>query len=265
MRLTILAENTAADPGLRAVHGLSVFAETENGSILFDMGPDDTFLRNAGVMGVDISAADAAVVSHGHYDHGGGLRHFLRANDRAKVYIRRDAFEPHYSRHADGMKYIGLDPSLADDPRVVLTDGGLRIGEGAVLFTAKSTEKWFSDANDVLFGSDGPDRFGHEQSLILREGDKAVLLCGCGHCGIVNILESAPVVPTACIGGFHLVRPSAGITAKESILHGTAQALAQYSGTRFFTCHCTGPAACAYLSARVPDLQTVRCGDVIRI
>ena len=119
MKITVIAENTALCDEIGAEHGLSLWIETAEKTILFDMGQTDLYARNAGKLGLDLRKADLAVVSHGHYDHGGGLAHFLSANDHAPVYISRHAFGEYYN--ANG-KYIGLDAALAASPRLVFTE-----------------------------------------------------------------------------------------------------------------------------------------------
>ena len=108
MKITALIENTSAR-GLPTEHGLSLFVETAEHKFLFDMGQTDLFARNAETLGVDLSKVDFAVLSHGHYDHGGGLNTFLALNDHAPVYMSRYAFEPHYNGTE---KNIGLDQGL---------------------------------------------------------------------------------------------------------------------------------------------------------
>ena len=84
MKVTVLSENTSAC-GLPSEHGLSLYVETNGRKLLFDTGQGDLFARNAEVLGVDLSAVGLAVISHGHYDHGGGLKTFLSLNDSAPV------------------------------------------------------------------------------------------------------------------------------------------------------------------------------------
>ena len=98
MRATVLMENSTPSSRLLARHGLSLWLELADGRrILFDMGPDEGFIANARTLGVDVTTADAAVLSHGHYDHGGGLPAFLSACAAAgrdvPVYVRELARE----------------------------------------------------------------------------------------------------------------------------------------------------------------------------
>ena len=113
MKLVTLMEDTTCAPAFACEHGLSFYIETGSSKLLFDMGQTDLFLKNAAMCGVDLSKVDTAFVSHGHYDHGGGLAAFLKINDHAPVYLHEKAFEPHFSHKPEGIKDIGLDVALA--------------------------------------------------------------------------------------------------------------------------------------------------------
>ena len=91
MRVTMLLDNIAADGRLAAEHGLSLHIETGKHRILFDAGQSDAFARNAEALGIDLAAVDIAFVSHGHYDHTGGIARFLELNEHAPVYVHREA------------------------------------------------------------------------------------------------------------------------------------------------------------------------------
>ena len=106
MRTAVLCENTALSEKYACEHGLSLYIETGSHKILFDTGQTDVFVKNAHLMDIDLTLADTVIISHGHYDHGGGLKKLLDINRHAAVYINEHAFEPHYN---GTNKYNGLD------------------------------------------------------------------------------------------------------------------------------------------------------------
>lgn len=262
MRITALVENKSGCD-LAPTHGLSLYIETEKHRVLFDLGPDDTLLKNAEKRGVDLARVDTAVISHGHYDHGGALAAFLGVNHTAKIYVQRRAFEKHYSKALGFIKVpVGLDRKLMGHPQVTLVDGTYRIDGELLLFTVSDTRKCHSPANDSLYDETGPDRFAHEQNLMVF-GQKNVLVMGCGHCGVVNILERAErYQPKICVGGYHLMVPVTKKSVPEEILEGIARELQEYD-MDFYTCHCTGEEACQYLSKKVPRMYYLSCGESI--
>ena len=129
MKITALTENTSRK-GLPYEHGLSLYIETEKHNILFDTGQTELFAKNAEMLGIDLGKVDIAVLSHGHYDHGGGLKRFLELNKTAPVYMSKFAFEPHYN---GAQKYIGLDLSLRGSGRIVFTDGVTKNADGLTI------------------------------------------------------------------------------------------------------------------------------------
>ena len=127
MKIITLLENTACSAQLVCEHGLSLYIETGNRKILFDAGQSDAFANNAERLGVYLKAVDLVILSHGHYDHGGGLGRCLEINDYAPVYLSKHAFEPHYNGRE---KYIGLDPALQKNNRLIFTDCETKMGKG---------------------------------------------------------------------------------------------------------------------------------------
>ena len=110
MLIKTLVENTAISKDFGSEHGLSLYIETKKHKILFDVGASELFLQNAKKLGVNIADVDFLVISHGHYDHGGGLKTFLKENTKAEVFLHRLAFEKHYAiRPNDELEFIGLD------------------------------------------------------------------------------------------------------------------------------------------------------------
>ena len=264
MKITALVENQAAD-GLKAKHGLSLYIETEKHKLLFDLGPDRTLFANAAALGIDLTAVDTVILSHGHNDHGGALRRFLALNRTAKVYVQRSAFEAHYSKVLFFRVGIGLDRELMRESRLVLLDGDHVIDDELRLFTAPGAEICRSPANDTLLDERGTDAFSHEQSLLITE-NKTALIMGCGHRGVLTILAHAPEAAfAACIGGYHLYNPAKRQTVGEEVLFGIAEGLRAYPKTEFYTCHCTGRKAYDYLAARLPNMHYLSAGTSITV
>ena len=251
MKITALTENTAAC-GLPVEHGLSLFIEQDGRALLFDMGQTDLFAQNAARLGVDLAAVDIAVLSHGHYDHGGGLRRFLELNQKAPVYISRHAFEPHFN----GERYIGLDVSLRDSDRLIFTDGVTKIADGITLYSCSDREKVLDLGSFGLnMEQDGalvPDDFRHEHYLLLEENGKRVLISGCSHRGIINIMEWFK--PDVLIGGFHFNK-----LPLDGALRSYAETLASYD-TDYYTCHCTGVEQFEYMKRFMPRLNYLSTG-----
>lgn len=249
MKIVTLLENTAGRPGLAAARGLSLYLEAAGRKVLFDMGPDDTFLSNARALGVDLSTVDTAVLSHGHSDHGGGLAAFCGINQEAGIYLRREALGRYFAvlpGQAPG--YIGLPPQLAAlSERLVFTGSCQALGGGLTLFSdveddpsLRAAAPKLQEKTDTGFR---PDSFAHEQHLLAEENGKAVLLAGCGHLGIVNTLRAARRhlgrMPDVVFGGFHLFELTPGAPEAESLLAATAAELSR-GDTIYYTGHCTG-------------------------
>ncbi len=260
--ITALVENRT-NGDLKPMHGLSLYIQTEKHKILFDLGPDATLFENAGKMNINLSEVDTVIISHGHMDHGGALGRFLKINSRAKIYVQHLAFERHTSKLLFLKVNIGLDNKLKEHPQVFLVNGDYRIDEELSLFTVNRTEKCYSKANDALYQGRQRDRFLHEQNLVIRE-QTTTLIMGCGHTGVVNILEKAEAyTPEICVGGYHVFNPMSKKTVDTSLLDEISDNLVKYPHIQFYTCHCTGKAAYDYLAGKLPNMHYLCCGDTI--
>lgn len=263
MIVRVLTENTANQPGFKTEHGLSFYIETAASRILFDMGHGAIFAENAKQCGVDLSAVDFAVISHGHHDHGGGVEIFFQENMKAPVYVNRHIFEPHY--HDDG-RNIGLDPALASNPRFVFVDDYQKIDEGIELFSCNNRKRKYDLFVDHLNVMEGgvliPDDFRHEQYLMLQERGKKILISGCCHKGILNVMNW--MKPDVLIGGFHFFHMGLDGSDRQK-LEEAAELLNEYH-TEYYTCHCTGVEQYEFLKKRMGErLQYLSAGDELDI
>jgi len=248
MIIKTLSENTSLSESLGSEHGLSLHIETKRHRILFDTGASDLFAENAKKMGVDLSLVDLAVISHGHYDHGGGLKAFLKANSKARIYLRQQAFDPHYVKRDGGMKsYIGLDKTLAENERMVFCEDCFVVDQGLTLFSGVRGRTFLPTGNKILLVNQGDDfvldQFAHEQNLIIEEDGKTLLLAGCAHAGIVNILnhfkEHKGSLPNIVIGGFHLYNWNEKGKEETAVVQHLGKSLLD-TKAKFYTGHCTG-------------------------
>lgn len=253
MKIISLVENTSKKGGIKSEHGLSLYIEACGKRILFDMGQGEIFIENAKELGVDLSAVDIAIISHGHYDHGGGLEAFLNINENAPVYIRKNSFLPYYN----GERYIGLDTAMAGHRRLIYTDGEQKIGEGLTLCTIDVTPDATGRLTERRGNSFVPDSFDHEQYLLIEEGGKRVLISGCSHKGIIAIAEHFK--PDTLVGGFHFMDMALD---GELIERGERLNLLDCD---FYTCHCTGESQYEFLTNYIKRISYLSAGDEIAI
>jgi len=275
MKVTVLLENEACRAGVKYAHGLSMHVATDRHRVLFDMGPNAMFLENAEALGVDVKAVDVAVLSHAHDDHCGGLELFCKRNDRAPVYLQKHVWGEYYVITPDKFRYLGLDKSLRKyESRFRLVEGRTVIDDELQLFSGGMGRALWSHANDTLrekIGADyPPDRFLHEQDLIVTENGKAALFAGCAHNGIVNILRRAEEIlgraPDAVFAGFHLYNPSLGRAEPRELIEAVARELAARPGTVYYTGHCTGTEAFGILRETLGErLAAIHGGSEIEL
>ncbi|EJX06809.1 metallo-beta-lactamase family protein [gut metagenome] len=269
MKIIALTENTSQQ-AWPVEHGLSLYIELNGLHILFDMGQSNLFAENAARKGIDLEKVDLAILSHGHYDHGGGLKTFLQMNSHAPVYVHRRAFEPHYSLRSNGLHYIGLNTELQYHPNLKFCDSYTYINNQLQLFTQTEGKYLCPPGNRLLFGPalDTPDTFCHEQSLLISEGHLRVLIAGCAHTGIINILQKAQQLSTHPIthvfAGMHLTKSGLTATEEAAFIKQLAEKLLAYPGCHYYTMHCTGIEAYTQLKQYMQDrINYLSTGDDI--
>ena len=282
MRIISLTENTEGSAGCQAEHGLCFYIETVSHKVLMDTGQSDLFLRNAKKLGIDLTEVDTVVLSHGHYDHGGGLLSFARVNPSARIYVHRDAFGAFYSRGSGGeIRYIGLDPEVKSLPSLVITgekaegaeeEGIYRIDEELSIFSGIGNRQPLPSANDRILAETEEgmvrDDFSHEQCLVVTEDTRSVLLSGCAHHGILNVMNRYRELyyqdPDAVVSGFHMNKKDGLYTGDDLCMIIETALELKKTKTFFYTGHCTGTEPFRAMKKIMGDqLSYVHSGDEI--
>ncbi len=262
MRVTALVDNSVAAgrADLVAEHGLSVLLEREGDRILFDTGSSGAFADNAARLGVRLEEVDAAVLSHHHYDHGGGLERFLGLNLRARVHLREVVPAERWFRALGLVKRrIGIDGGLLErhPDRFEPVRGRVEILPGVHLITELSQAFARPPGNRYLWverqGRLELDPFDHELLLVVEGDSGLVVVTGCSHNGILNLVDTAvrafPGVPVAAVfGGFHLVGLPGMMAASRHEVEEIGRAVLRFPVPRVCTGHCTGQKAFGLLA-----------------
>ena len=267
-------ENTEGASGCAAEHGLCFYIETEKHKLLMDTGASDLLLKNARIKGVDLKAVDTIILSHGHYDHGGGIPYVARINPDVKIYMHTGADGPYYSaRSGQPLRYIGLAEETASLPGVVWVDDGLEIDSELCLFSGIPLTLPVTSANaDVKKKTENgleQDDFLHEQCLVIRQGEQKVLFSGCAHHGILNVMlrfrELFGCDPDAVFSGFHMMRKDGYTDEDLEEVRRTAVNLLECD-THFYTGHCTGVRPFEVMKEILKDrISYIHCGDETEI
>lgn len=252
--LTILVDNVVRGRGLLAQHGFSVWCESGSSRILFDAGACGRVLTsNAAALGTDLSAATDIVLSHGHWDHGGGLVTAMSLCGSAKIWIPAGALMPRWHRAESGLRDIALPQTVRE--RLVVgrsrwteVAGPVRIGEGVWLTgpIPGARPEWAHRdllRNEIM---DIPDDVPEEQALVLETPDGLVVVVGCAHFGVDNLLDFLAASfpgrpPRSLVGGLHLE------SAPQQELSRQADRLRDLGVRCVVPCHCSGPTTAAKL------------------
>ena len=271
--ITILVENTAADRGMISEHGLAYWIQRGETRILFDTGAGTALFHNAAALNIDLNTTSAIAISHGHYDHTGGLIRLLEIlKQPVPVYLHPDALQSKYSgsgghAHPAGMTENELEAIKSMKHRLVFTECVTEIASGIYLTGKVPRITDYEDTGGPFFldaGLTQPDPLDDDQSLYFDTDQGTVVLLGCAHAGVINTLKhiqhhTAGRNIHTCCGGMHL--ESAG----EYRLAQTIIALKNMNIRKLGPMHCTGIAATVRLWTDLPG-RCIDChtGSILR-
>jgi 7,8-dihydropterin-6-yl-methyl-4-(beta-D-ribofuranosyl)aminobenzene 5'-phosphate synthase len=261
IQITVLVENSVNRAGLKAEHGWACLIEIGGRRVLFDTGQTDLLIGNAKVLGFPLENLDAIVLSHGHYDHTGGLAAILDAAPNVPVYLHPSAFGSKYGKSPVGKtRFIGMNPKTAQTLRCrrnyIETIGLTRAFDGVSVTGEIPRATTYEDTGGAFFldaDRARPDPLTDDQALVIDLGRTVVLLLGCAHAGVVNTLDHVqrltggkPVC--AVIGGLHLG------SASEERIQQTIVRLRAANLDCLAPVHCTGWPATARLWQAFPNI-----------
>lgn len=273
MEVRVLTENTVYKRGFLGEHGLSLLIETENEKYLFDMGQSDVFLCNAKKLQIDLETLDGIVLSHGHYDHCGGMTYWEETQeipeDRKReipIYITEKALEDKYSENpkTGEMLFSGIQQEAKKWMReraniIYMEKGCTQISEDAYLLSGIPYKTEFEPLpvrfwKEKMPGTDlEPDNMEDEQLLVIRREEGLCVFAGCAHAGIINCLNYVQ----SSFPGEHIYSLVAGMHLKgcsSQRLDSTIQSLREAELDVIVPLHCTGLTAIAAVQAAMPDV-----------
>jgi 7,8-dihydropterin-6-yl-methyl-4-(beta-D-ribofuranosyl)aminobenzene 5'-phosphate synthase len=219
-KITTLIEDTAEGKGLISEHGISFWIEYGEYKILFDTGASGIIIRNAEILGINLADTDAIVISHGHYDHTGGLEPVLNIATKAKLFLHPDALDKKYSYSGGSSRAIGLTggskkviAAHADKNKVIWTNGPTEVVPGLFVSGQIPRTNDFEVEEDEFFLDEQRDKLDvlrDDQALYFNTKYGLVVIFGCAHAGLINTLDYVTKISgirnvNTIMGGFHLI------------------------------------------------------------
>ena len=277
MNIYMLVENTKpSGSAFLSEHGLSMYFEFAGKRILFDTGASDKFIYNATLHGIDLSKVDICVISHGHYDHTGGLAHFLDINKKALVYMKRSALDEYYTKRIVRYIFTGMDKNFFEKygDRLIFVDDDIEIASGLTLANITKyrhypvyTSSMYRKHEDEML----PDDLSHELFINIKTKQGNIVMTGCSHHGLINILRTAQDKfgkIYGVVGGFHLNGTRIfGIRVRKESKH-EIRAIGRFfekNGIKkIYTGHCTGEKPCEKL-CMLSRTKKMQSGDVLKL
>ncbi len=272
IKISILCENTAGSPNILGEHGFSALIESGVHKILFDTGAGHTLKHNAQLLNIDLTQIPILVLSHGHYDHTGGIYYLFEPHGNLeKLYVHPSAFIQRYIRYNNNtvreIGYHGPDlTTLLQKVEITHTSKPTQIAPQIITTGEIPRTNPIEDVGGPFYldpETTTPDPIIDDQSLIIEGTDTFILITGCCHSGIINTLEHVTKnilqkhKKAIIIGGLHLHQ------ASTERLNFTLQHLKQFPIKAIYPCHCTGFNAIKFLAQHLPvDLLPSPSGSV---
>jgi 7,8-dihydropterin-6-yl-methyl-4-(beta-D-ribofuranosyl)aminobenzene 5'-phosphate synthase len=273
LRITVLVEDAVGKRGLLAEHGLSFLIEKGRNKFLFDTGQGLALRHNAEKLNVDLKTINAVVLSHGHYDHTGGLTFALNGMNCPRLYVHPEAFSLKYARNPDGSaREVGMTAgnkiTAGELSEIVFVEEKTMIAPGLFLTGPIPRTPGFEDTGDAFFKDPEcqiPDDLPDDQALFTETKNGTAVILGCAHSGVINTLRYIQTLTDnhpihTVIGGMHL------LNASPERMDQTVAELRRFNVQRLIPCHCTGFAAIVRLWNEFPGkCETCPSGTVIQI
>ncbi len=272
-RITVLVEDTAGGRGLLAEHGLSFWVELDNMRVLFDTGQGQVILGNARRLDIPLQRVSAIALSHGHYDHTGGLGAVLKDARSAIMYAHPAALKAKYACDSDGRsRDIGISrlnrQAIRDGAQLIAVREPTEVCGGLRLTGPVPRTNDFEDPGSAFFVDENctePDPFADDQAAYIETRDGTVVLLGCAHAGVINTLRHIQDLTKGrhihmVMGGMHLLHADSARLGK------TVDELRRLDVDRLLPCHCTGFPAMARLWSEFQDrCATCPVGTVVEV
>lgn len=258
LKIVTLSEDRASRLDILGQSGLSILIESDGGNVLLDAGQGISTVHNADVLGIDLKKIDKIVLSHGHYDHTGGLRELLARMHRKDIEIiaHPDIWATKYLRIPVMERFAGIPFQPAElerlGARFKFTKESVRIADNIIttgeIPLITDFEK-ISPGHLVLEGNtEKPDEILDDQAIIINTPNGLIVVTGCAHRGVVNTLYHAQKLTGVnkihmVLGGSHLMEPN-----NQPRIDATVEALKKLDIEKIGLCHCTGLRASVQLA-----------------
>jgi len=273
LKITVLVENTAGKSGVLAEHGFAALIETGGQKILFDTGQGFVLKHNIEKLELSIADVETLVLSHGHYDHTGGLHIALPMMNRPTVYAHPAAIKSRFSAHAQDESHpVGIPEAdlqtLKNSAEWVRVEKPMELPGGLRLTGPIPRETSFEDTGGAFFLDAEctiPDELPDDQAVFIETEKGTVVILGCAHAGVINTLRYIQSLTDrrpihTVIGGMHLVN------ADENRISHTLDELRQMNIRHLYPCHCTGLPAITQMWNALPGIcRPCFVGAVIEI